>query len=64
VTFDATEWTQDISHGEMIRSSYDETLTVSPCDMRYIFQGADPLADTQGDYNKIPWHLGLLTQAL
>ncbi len=62
VSFDGTEWTQDISHGEMIRSSYDETLTVSPCDMRYIFQGADPLADTQGDYNKIPWHLGLLTQ--
>jgi hypothetical protein len=63
VSFEGTEWTQDISHGEMIRSSYDETLTISPCNMRYIFQGADPLADTQGEYNKIPWHLGLLTQS-
>jgi hypothetical protein len=27
-----------------------------------LYQGADPLADNMGDYNKIPWHLGLLTQ--
>jgi hypothetical protein len=27
-----------------------------------MFQGADPTADNQGDYNKIPWNLGLLTQ--
>jgi len=31
--------------------------------MRYLFQGTDPNADNGGDYNKIPWHLGLLTQA-
>jgi hypothetical protein len=24
--------------------------------------GADPMADNMGDYNKIPWRLGLLTQ--
>ena len=28
VTFSATAWTNDISHGEMIRDGYDETLTM------------------------------------
>jgi hypothetical protein len=27
-----------------------------------VFQGADPIANTGGDYNKIPWQLGVLTQ--
>jgi endo-1,4-beta-xylanase len=62
VTFSGAPWTLDISHGEMIRAGYDETLAVDPCNMRYLFQGADPLADSGGDYNKIPWRLGLLTQ--
>ncbi len=62
VTFGGTAWTIDIGHGEMIRAGYDETLAVDPCNMRYLFQGADPTANTGGDYNKIPWRLGLLTQ--
>jgi endo-1,4-beta-xylanase len=62
VTFSATAWTMDISHGEMIRAGYDETLAIDPCNMRYLFQAADPNANTGGDYNKIPWQLGLLTQ--
>ena len=46
----------------MIRGGYDETLAVDPCNLRYLFQGADPMAETGGDYNAIPWRLGLLTQ--
>lgn len=62
VTFVGTAWTEDVSHGEMLRSGHDQTLTVDPCNMRYLFQGADPKAETGGDYNRIPWRLGLLTQ--
>ena len=62
-TFEGTPWTNDISHGEAIRAGYDETLAINPCNLRYLFQGADPNAPSGGDYNKIPWRIGLLTQA-
>ena len=62
VTFDGAAWTQDISHGEAIRAGHDETPAIDPCNLRYAFQGADPTADNGGDYNKIPWRIGLLTE--
>lgn len=60
VTFDGPAWTQDISHGELIRDGYDQTLTIDPCQMRYLYQGMAP--DSDEDYNSLPWRLGLLTQ--
>jgi endo-1,4-beta-xylanase len=60
VTFDGPPWSHDISHGEMIRAGYDETMAVDGKNLQYLYQGFDPSASTS-DYNAIPWRLGLLT---
>ncbi|MBB5896339.1 non-reducing end alpha-L-arabinofuranosidase family hydrolase [Kutzneria kofuensis] len=60
VTFNGTPWTKDISSGEMIRAGYDQTATINPCAMRYVYQGMVPSAT--GSYNTLPWRLGMLTQ--
>ncbi len=61
VSFAGPAWTKDISHGEAIRAGYDQTLTIDPCDLRFLYQGFDSTVDTS-DYNAIPWRLGLLTR--
>ena len=60
VTFSGTAWTQDFSSGEMLRTGFDQTLTISPCKIQYLYQGKDPGAG--GSYNSLPWRLGLVTQ--
>jgi hypothetical protein len=60
VTFEdgVTPWTRDISHGEMIRDGYDETLTLDPNNLQLLFQGRDPAVNPS--YNLLPYQLGLL----
>ncbi len=54
-------WTDNISHGELIRDGYDQTLTVDPANLRFIFQGMWDKDKSGRGYGQFQWRIGMLT---
>jgi len=54
-------WTDNISHGELIRDGYDQTLTVDPAHLRFIFQGMWDRDKSGRGYGQFQWRIGMLT---
>jgi len=62
VTFNGRIWSQGISHGEMIRDGFDQTLSIDPCQpLRFLYQGLDMEKGKHYEYIELPYRLGLIT---
>jgi hypothetical protein len=59
VSYPGGKWTNDVSHGEMIRAGYNQKMEINACNMQFLYQGHDP--GYSGEYNLTPYKLGLLT---
>ncbi len=63
VRHEGDHWTDSFSHGELIRSGYDQTLEVDPARLRFLFQGVTDEKKRGKKYGEIPWQLGILEPA-
>lgn len=63
LSFTAERWTAEVSHGELIRSGYDERLEADARHFRFLIQGL-PAGEHRGPYPELRWRLGVISAEL
>ncbi|MFW6171934.1 MAG: non-reducing end alpha-L-arabinofuranosidase family hydrolase [Planctomycetota bacterium] len=56
-------WTDNVSHGELVRAGFDQTLTIDPTDLRLVFQGMLEEHKEGKGYGQFQWRIGMLSGA-
>jgi len=54
-------WTDNVSHGELIRQGIDQRMLLDPHDLRFVFQGMLQQHKGGRGYGQYPWRIGMLT---
>lgn len=56
-------WTDNVSHGELVRDGVDQTMTVDPAKLQFVFQGMFERDKAGKNYGQWGWRIGILTPA-
>jgi hypothetical protein len=56
-------WTDNVSHGELVREGGDQTMTVDPGNLRFVFQGMLEKDKSGKGYGQFSWRIGMLRPA-
>lgn len=59
VSYPDGDWSDDISHGDIVRDDPSEKKEIDPCNLRLLYQGHEPGGGNS--YGTLPYRPGLLT---